>query len=185
VTSAYKLLATIIRPCDTVLDLGCGNGNWRQRIAALEPHAAIMGVDVVAGGDKVFDGKRIPYSDATFDIVFSRQVFEHVHYPRELLADVRRVLRPGGYFVGSASQMEPEHDHSITGGYTAYGWKWMVREYAGMDCLIYPGIDVWTLLLRRFGLRWPVDQLTPIGWLLSFKPGAAMRFAGHICFIAH
>jgi len=41
----------------------------------------------------------LPYEDAWFDLVFSFSVFEHLHeYPRAL-AEVARVLRPGGIFL--------------------------------------------------------------------------------------
>ncbi|HMG66595.1 MAG TPA: class I SAM-dependent methyltransferase, partial [Chitinophagaceae bacterium] len=42
---------------------------------------------------------RIPFADESFDYVFSNQVFEHVQNYPEALAEIYRVLKPGGYSV--------------------------------------------------------------------------------------
>jgi len=44
----------------------------------------------------LYDGRRMPYADATFDIVWSSDVLEHVRDPALTLAECHRVLRPGG-----------------------------------------------------------------------------------------
>lgn len=41
----------------------------------------------------------IPFADASFDVVISNQVFEHVADIDRALSEIRRVLRPGGYFL--------------------------------------------------------------------------------------
>jgi SAM-dependent methyltransferase len=43
----------------------------------------------------------LPFGDKTFDVVVAGELLEHVRDPATLVADVRRVLRPGGTFVGS------------------------------------------------------------------------------------
>lgn len=62
----------------------------------------------------------MPFDDGTFDVVFCRQVLEHVRHPDDVIAEVSRILRPGGIFVGSVSQLEPYHNHSIF-NWTSYG----------------------------------------------------------------
>ena len=44
-------------------------------------------------------GELLPFCDETFDVVCSFQVLEHVRDPAAVLAETRRVLKPGGYFV--------------------------------------------------------------------------------------
>ena len=46
-----------------------------------------------------YDGRRIPFDDATFDVVYSSSVLEHVSDLPFLLAEIRRVLRPTGYAI--------------------------------------------------------------------------------------
>ena len=43
-----------------------------------------------------FDGRRLPFEDASFPLVYCKQVLEHVEHPRELLSEVARVLEQGG-----------------------------------------------------------------------------------------
>ncbi|MFH1678715.1 MAG: class I SAM-dependent methyltransferase, partial [Candidatus Omnitrophota bacterium] len=96
-----------------------------------------------------FDGVNLPFEDESIDLVFCSQVFEHVKYPRKLLKEIRRVLVPGGYFVGSASHLEPYHSLSLW-NYTPYGFKILIEE-SGMKLKeIRPGIDALTLIVRRF-----------------------------------
>lgn len=45
------------------------------------------------------DGQRLPIADDAFDLVFSEYVFEHLPDPEAALAEIDRILRPGGSFV--------------------------------------------------------------------------------------
>jgi SAM-dependent methyltransferase len=105
-----------------VLDLGCGPG-W---CAAMLAEA---GADVVAGDLDVAgvaeasvkvprvvvaDAARTPFPDATFDGVFCSNVVEHTPEPRVLLAEIERVLRPGGWaYVSWTNWLSPWGGHAI------------------------------------------------------------------------
>lgn len=153
-----------------VVDLGCGIGESLDLFRAHDPAVRWVGVDLEDSpevrertrGDAeflTFDGAAIPLPDASVDLVYSKQVFEHVERPRPLLADVARVLRPGGWFCGSLSQMEPYHSLSV-GGYTPSGWTTVVEETGLRVVELRPGIDAAALLVRRllgmpaFADRW-------------------------------
>lgn len=104
-------VATWIRSDAVVLDLGCGPGGF---LAAAAAHCgSVTGVDVVpafvnqcqATIDRLrianarallSDGHRMPVDDATFDAAILVDVIHHCEDPVAVLADVRRVLRPGG-----------------------------------------------------------------------------------------
>ena len=116
------------RPGATVVDLGCGRGESVDAFRAADPTVRWIGVEV---GDseyetradvelRIFDGVALPFEDASVDLVFSKQVLEHVERPHELIADVARVLKPGGVFAGSTSHLEPYHGRS-TLNLTPYG----------------------------------------------------------------
>ena len=99
-----------------VLDFGSGYGGktcelkircGARRVCGVEPfegmieqsrrYAETRGVDDVEF--KVCGQKDIPYPDGSFDIVLSHDVLEHVEDPRISIAEIRRVLRPGGLSV--------------------------------------------------------------------------------------
>lgn len=89
-----------------VLDLGAGAGIVSQmNFRGLA--ARVCGVDLdprveqnpFLDEGRVTDGQSIPYPDASFDLVFSDNVLEHLDEPDKVFAEVWRVLRPGGLFL--------------------------------------------------------------------------------------
>jgi SAM-dependent methyltransferase len=148
----------------SVLDLGCGAGNSVEQFRNVNPDVRWVGVDVerspeVASRRRTdaefvtFDGVSLPFGDASFDAVYCKQVLEHVRAPAPLLAEVARVLRPGGLFAGSTSQLEPFHSYS-TWNYTPYGLSLLLRD-AGLSVVeMRPGIDSLALIVHRgLGMR--------------------------------
>jgi len=94
-----------------VLDAGCGGGGTAVSLA--EESAFAVGLDLDARfqgtGTRLLgergvrnaafvqgDGGRLPFRAASFDVVFSHSVIEHVSSARDYLAECHRVLRPGG-----------------------------------------------------------------------------------------
>ncbi|MEA2470473.1 MAG: hypothetical protein QOE38_1472 [Thermoleophilaceae bacterium] len=154
----------------SVLDLGCGAGDSVEQFRNVNPAVHWIGVDIerspeVAARRRTdaefvtFDGVHLPFADASFDAVYCKQVLEHVRTPAPLLAEVARVLRPGGLFAGSTSQLEPFHSYS-TWNYTPYGLKLLLEE-AGLSLAeVRPGIDGLALIvnrgvgMRRWTRRW-------------------------------
>src|SRR5262245_16390377 len=97
---------------DTVLDVACGPGLVVAAFARVLRHAT--GIDVTpamlarareltAGLPNVTlqqgDVLPLPYADGAFSIVVSRFAFHHFQDPRAILAEMRRVCRPGGRVV--------------------------------------------------------------------------------------
>jgi SAM-dependent methyltransferase len=96
----------------SILDVGCGTGVFAGRIAAALPRATIWGVDLVAGmltggrerwqalhGQAVpvqGDSERLPFADWTFDVVTCANSFHHYPHQDRAVAEMYRVLRPGG-----------------------------------------------------------------------------------------
>ncbi len=108
-------IAEVVRhglPAGLGLDLGCGDGKlMRILLDALPAKPALVGIDLdpvetrdaVASGVyrrvHTAPGNRIPEGDATFDFVFSNSVLEHIDDIEPVIAEVARVLKPGGAFV--------------------------------------------------------------------------------------
>jgi SAM-dependent methyltransferase len=95
---------------EPIIDIGSGDGTFVQ--IAL-PGKQIYGIDPlrpdtreaqsrgVYAGLSVADGDRLPFADATFAAAISNCVLEHVVRIDATLAEVARVVRPGGLFVAS------------------------------------------------------------------------------------
>ena len=96
-----------------VLDLGCAGGFMAEALA--QRGANVTGIDPAEGtievarqharksglgiGYDVGFGEALPYADASFDAVVCVDVLEHVADLNQVLAQVARVLRPGGLFL--------------------------------------------------------------------------------------
>lgn len=91
-----------------LLDFGCGSGNYLARMRALGWD--VLGVDLSARAAGIArDAFQVPVVVGTipssalaprsFDLVTAWEVLEHVQRPRQTLAGIRSLLRPGGRFV--------------------------------------------------------------------------------------
>lgn len=156
-----------------VLDLGCGTGSSVDHFRARDPAVDWIGLDVPDSTEphtrtdarfETFDGIAIPFADDSFDLVYCKQVFEHVRYPAPLLEHVRRVLAPGGFFAGSTSQLEPFHSLSMW-NYTPLGFANLLQEAGLRLTELRPGIDGLVLVGRRLVRRGPpFDRLWANWW---------------------
>lgn len=76
----------------------------------LPPSLSYTGVDVaqadafaMRASDRVvtFDGVSIPFGDASFDTILCTEVLEHAAAPEALIAEIERVLKPGGTLLAT------------------------------------------------------------------------------------
>jgi len=101
----------------SVLDVGCGVGHWGRCLAPLlSADCTLTGIDrepqwvdearkrsAVLGKRAVSfvqgDAERLPFADESFDMVTCQTVMIHLKDPRVAMAEMIRVLRPGGLLV--------------------------------------------------------------------------------------
>ncbi len=109
----FAALLERLKPRDgkgAILDIGVGSG---VSLSIAEPYFGRMyGVDLVSYlapdvAKKIqfstvdLNFEKLPYPDASLDMVTAFQVIEHLENPFFVMREVARVLKPGGYFIPS------------------------------------------------------------------------------------
>lgn len=105
-----------------VLDLGCGPGAYSAQLAAAGAEVVSVEIDreellrsvTVPKRPVVSDGTRLAFADASFDAVVCSNVLEHTPDPEGVLAEVQRVLAPGGWaYVSWTNWYSPWGGHAV------------------------------------------------------------------------
>jgi arsenite methyltransferase len=102
---------------ERILDIGCGGGAFCREIAPLvAPGGSVVGIDIAPAAVDVAsrlaawddrsvltfaaaDAHLLPFADASFDAAACISVLGFCENPGQVLAEARRVLRPGGRFL--------------------------------------------------------------------------------------
>ncbi|MGZ6907124.1 MAG: class I SAM-dependent methyltransferase [Acidimicrobiia bacterium] len=95
---------------DRVLDVGTGEGQLARhlvaygatRVVGVDPSVAQLATARARGGGPRYArsaAAALPFADGVFDAVLACLVFEHIEAVDEAIAEVARVLRPGGVFL--------------------------------------------------------------------------------------
>jgi ubiquinone/menaquinone biosynthesis C-methylase UbiE len=106
----YGVLALPERASGNLLDAGCGTGIEAANLLQLLPGLRVHGVDIssvsLAGAvarSETFNAsfyqaalERLPFANSAFDYITAHEVIEHVEDPAVVLAELSRVLKPGG-----------------------------------------------------------------------------------------
>ncbi len=88
---------------ESLLDSGCGDGGVARLLRGRV--GTVTAIDVEPGGEwrdepgltfLAADAESLPFPEATFDLVHSKDSLHHMERPEQALAEYRRVLSPGG-----------------------------------------------------------------------------------------
>ncbi len=134
------------------LDIGCGNGKFLGKLCRLGWDA--QGVEFNEGAVEVCRASGLTvahgdlhsagFPDACFDMVSARHVIEHIPDPNAFVAEIARILRPGGCFY-----MRTPNSNAL--GRKLFGRYWYPNEVPRHLVLFAPGNL--TLLAGRHGLK--------------------------------
>ena len=174
------------QPGERILDLGCGDGQLTLRLSS--SGAQVAGIDaspeMVASARvrgvqaEVGNAEALPYPDAAFDAVFSNAALHWVRDQEAMLAQVHRVLRPGGRFVA-----EMGGHGNIAAIRVAFLAALARHGLAGREDGVnyYPAAAGYTRRLERHGFRveriahfprpTPLGEEGMAGWLRMFRKG--------------
>jgi SAM-dependent methyltransferase len=112
----YQRVLAVLPEGARVLDLGAGRGScfeenhgpWQRWLLRLgKRYSRRIGADVDPAVQTnpeldeariIEPGKPLPFADESFDLVLCDWVVEHIEHPEEFAAEVRRVLKAGGWF---------------------------------------------------------------------------------------
>jgi SAM-dependent methyltransferase len=104
---AYLIKEYGIKENAVFLEPGCGRGEHLELFKA--HNLQVYGVDLSPEAPKLapnldikvadIENDGLPYKDNTFDVVYSKSVLEHFHYPERYVKEAYRVLKPGGLFL--------------------------------------------------------------------------------------
>ena len=100
------LIRRYLRPGMAVLDAGAGRGvmypyDYREiavRMSGADTDLAVTENESLTDA-AIADLSALPYDDATFDLVFSKYVFEHLERPIAVMRELRRVMKPGAHLL--------------------------------------------------------------------------------------
>ncbi|MBI2624112.1 class I SAM-dependent methyltransferase [Candidatus Parcubacteria bacterium] len=133
------------------LDIGCGGAPY----AKFFPNR--VGFDHVAGPgvDVVGDAHALPFTDGTFERILCTEVLEHLVDPPKAIAEMRRVLRPGGMLVLTTRFVFPLHDepHDYW-RFTRYGLEYLCRDWEIVELVEEVGsLGTLAVLTQRLALQ--------------------------------
>ncbi len=111
-TTRKTIARLCVQPTDSVLDVGCGTGVLLHELLRTYPQAQLAGVDPVTEMLAIARhrlpprvdlregwAERLPWNDASFDIVVSCSMFHYIRQPVTALREMTRVARRGGHIV--------------------------------------------------------------------------------------
>jgi len=162
---------------DTLLDVGAGQSPYYElfegkvkKYIASDLEGLMPANETRPIEQKVGAAEALPIENNTIDVVMSNQVLEHVLDERKSVAEAFRVLKDGGYFIGSVPHISPIHLEPYDfRRFTEYGLKQLL-ENNGFEVLEIDG---------NGGVRKAIALTLTMDWFLSeHEKGKPQEFQG-------
>ena len=127
------------RPRERILEVGCGAGNLLKAVPAGILHGTDLSTFVLGKARRLLSGRAtltrsagegLPYRDACFDKVYCSEVLEHLAGPVRAVAEMARVLKPGGVLVLSVPNEDwVDRLKSLAGRLGLYAWAFESGDF--------------------------------------------------------
>ena len=143
-TAKHALDRMPVEPGDTILDLGCGSGYAGRALREVADAGAVYGIDAAREmvtnaasytddplvGFLQGDFEHLPFATDAIDHCFSMEAFYYALDPGAALAELRRVIRPGGTFYCAVNFWDEHvHSHEWEGLVGVPMTRWSEAEY--------------------------------------------------------
>jgi SAM-dependent methyltransferase len=153
-------------PEQVIVDLGCSTGHLLGDLHRARPDARLIGVDLIASGllaahRQVPEARllqadvcALPLEEASVDAAVSANLLEHVRDDRAALAELRRVLRPGGQAVLVVPAAPGAYDYydRFLGHERRYGRGELAGKARGVGLEVLEDTHLGSLLFGPFWL---------------------------------
>jgi ubiquinone/menaquinone biosynthesis C-methylase UbiE len=147
-----RILNSLTRPDSTVLEVGCGPGQYR-----LAAKGMYIGVDITTEDyregvpriiDTMADARALPFHEQSFDLIFFSNIFHYFENGVKILFDCRRMIRQDG--------------HILIIDYSLPSLKYLQETYKitspGFNAQLYSSQD-WLDMLRSAGYNNPTVRI--------------------------
>jgi len=179
-------LGHTFRGDESLLDVGCGDGGVARLLRQRVREVVAVDVERFEGWEdadglsfRVADGERLPFGDASFDAVHSKDSLHHMETPERAVAEYRRVVRPGGsILIIEANRYNPlfyphmtvalGHQH-----FTRRRFRELVREvfpnarFGAFEAHYVPRLR--RLLPLQHAIEEALERIPPVRRLLSYN----------------
>jgi SAM-dependent methyltransferase len=118
----------------TLLDAGAGNQPYGTWYAPLVKRAVSVDAAPILGLNALAMVDHLPFADGRFDTVLATEVLEHVDDAERAVAEIYRVLRPGGHVLATVPYLYPTHEPPYDfRRFTHYGLRRLLERHGFTD----------------------------------------------------
>jgi SAM-dependent methyltransferase len=161
------VLGEVRHPVRDVLDLYCGTSPYRDLVP---PHTRYVTLDINEryGVPDIVSEEFLPLPDASFDLILFTEAFHYLRDPEYAVAELRRVLRPGGTLVMTVPLVW-EYDRRI-----------VERRYTGPHLVaLFEGWDEVRLMENGgYSVTWATVTGRVMRGVVELSPARARRWLG-------
>lgn len=115
---------------EPVLEIGGNRITGNHSYEDLFPNRHAFDIDPARKPDTVGDAHDLPFENDSYDYILCTEVLEHLHTPHQAVAEMERVLKPGGTLILTTRFVYPIHDapHDYF-RFTEYGLKHLFKNF--------------------------------------------------------